>query len=66
MQSLDVVKAMHNKRNHYRSQPIHLHRPVIRDVSWHPHLPIMISTSWSGPHLSSGVLVLHSYKESDC
>ena len=65
IQSLDVIEAIRNKRNHNISRPIYLHRPVTRDVSWHPHLPLMTSTSWSGPHLDSGAIVCHSYKEPD-
>ncbi|GES76587.1 WD repeat protein [Rhizophagus clarus] len=65
VQSLDVIEAIRNERNRNTSQLIYLHRPVTRDVSWHPHLPLMTSTSWSGPHVSSGVIVCHSYKEPD-
>ncbi|PKY50398.1 WD40 repeat-like protein [Rhizophagus irregularis] len=65
IQSLDVIEAIRNERNRNTSRPIYLHRPVTRDVSWHPHLPLMTSTSWSGPHRDSGVIVCHSYKEPD-
>ncbi|KAI9092419.1 WD40-repeat-containing domain protein [Phlyctochytrium arcticum] len=37
---------------------------VTRDVSWHPELPCIVSTSWCGPRGAQGALVKHEYGES--
>jgi len=63
VQTLDVAEAIREKLNNNRTR--YQLRPVTRDVSWHPYLPIMTSTSWAGYYLNSGVLVCHSYKEPD-
>ncbi|ORY07976.1 WD40 repeat-like protein [Basidiobolus meristosporus CBS 931.73] len=36
-------------------------RAVTRDVSWHPYLPKIVSTSWHGSHDNSGSIVQHQY-----
>ncbi|KAK9729338.1 hypothetical protein K7432_000381 [Basidiobolus ranarum] len=36
-------------------------RAVTRDVSWHPYLPKIISTSWHGSHDTLGSVVQHQY-----
>ncbi|CAJ0745438.1 4474_t:CDS:10 [Entrophospora sp. SA101] len=33
-----------------------LYRPVTRDASWHPYLPIISSTNWSGSNLTLGTI----------
>ncbi|KAJ3089073.1 hypothetical protein HK102_007264 [Quaeritorhiza haematococci] len=33
---------------------------VVRDVSWHPYLPVVVSTTWSGP-AEAGCLVRHDF-----
>ncbi|ORX93571.1 WD40 repeat-like protein [Basidiobolus meristosporus CBS 931.73] len=38
-----------------------LRRAVARDVSWHPYLPIVTSTSWYGTEGASGTIVQHDY-----
>ncbi|CAI2179443.1 2916_t:CDS:10 [Funneliformis geosporum] len=63
VQSLNVVEAIQDeyslqRRNRFQQES------VIRDVSWHPYLPIMTSTSWSDTAFS-GVIVQHSYKGPD-
>ncbi|CAG8690130.1 8053_t:CDS:10, partial [Funneliformis caledonium] len=63
VQTLNVVEALQDeyilfRRNRFQQES------VTRDASWHPYLPIMISTSWSDTAFS-GVIVQHSYKEPD-
>ncbi|KAI8823494.1 WD repeat protein [Fimicolochytrium jonesii] len=38
-------------------------RSVIRDVSWHPTLPYMISTAWCGPNQMFGAAIAHEYAD---
>ncbi|RUP46289.1 hypothetical protein BC936DRAFT_147120 [Jimgerdemannia flammicorona] len=35
----------------------------VRDVSWHPHLPIIMSTSWSGARKHAGIILRHGWEE---
>ncbi|RKP11028.1 WD40-repeat-containing domain protein, partial [Thamnocephalis sphaerospora] len=34
---------------------------VVRDVSWHPHLPVIASTTWRGRNGTNGSIVVHTY-----
>ncbi|RUS17920.1 WD40-repeat-containing domain protein [Endogone sp. FLAS-F59071] len=36
---------------------------IVRDVSWHPYQPTMMSTSWSGTQRGAGVVLRHDWKE---
>lgn len=37
-------------------------RATVRDVSWHPYLPVIASTEWGGDG-EEGTVMLHEYKE---
>jgi len=29
-------------------QELHYHREIVRDLSWHPHLPMMVTSAFDG------------------
>lgn len=36
---------------------------VVREVSWHPQLPIVVGTVWGGPDGEDGCIIAHGYAE---
>jgi len=34
---------------------------LVRDVSWHPHAPMLVASSWSGHDLIGGTASIHTY-----
>lgn len=41
----------------------HHSRVCVRDVSWHPRKPTLVTTAWTDYHASSGTIVRHDYQE---
>lgn len=35
---------------------------VVRDVSWHPELPMIVATSWCGDSGTAGVVTAHEWR----
>ncbi|KAI9591808.1 WD40-repeat-containing domain protein [Syncephalis fuscata] len=44
---------------------MHTDATVVRDVSWHPSLPIIASTTWSGPNGQEGSVTMQKFLPSD-
>lgn len=44
------------------SRPRRAVSSAVRDVSWHPLEPVMISTAWEGQGGSEGSLAMHQWR----
>ena len=38
-------------------------KTCVRDVSWHPNVPVVAATSWNGYNMSTGTCTVHSWNE---
>lgn len=38
-------------------------KTCVRDVSWHPHAPVVAATSWNGWGMSTGTCTVHSWND---
>ncbi|KAB5562914.1 WD40 repeat-like protein [Coniochaeta sp. 2T2.1] len=37
---------------------------LVRDVGWHPNLPMLVASSWTGATMDGGAATVHGYNES--
>lgn len=38
---------------------------LVRDVSWHPHAPMLVASSWNGAYSGNGTVTVHSYNDNE-
>ncbi|KAK9478429.1 WD40-repeat-containing domain protein [Lipomyces japonicus] len=52
-----------NGGQRYRRRHDYDNVSCVRDVSWHPYLPIMASSAWSGYSNEEGTVMLHEWRD---
>ncbi|KAL1925588.1 uncharacterized protein VTP21DRAFT_471 [Calcarisporiella thermophila] len=66
---LDVQKALERqlphdaqrRRHYYHSYAYNSHLPTVRDASWHPYLPVLMSAAWSSVGPNEGLVLRHEH-----